>query len=83
MVLDIVQQAEKSTYPITIKANNLNVTIKGKRILSDVSIKIEPGEMIMIIGGSGTGKSTLVKHLFGLESGWNIVTVQANWRSYK
>ena len=73
-----VQYAEKSTYPITIKANNLNVTIKGKRILSDVSIKIEPGEMIMIIGGSGTGKSTLVKHLFGLESGWNIVTVQAN-----
>ena len=73
-----VQYAEKSNYPITIEANNLNVTIKGKRILSDVSIKIEPGEMIMIIGGSGTGKSTLVKHLFGLESSRNTVTVQAD-----
>ena len=64
-----------------LKQKNLNVTIKGKRILSDVSIKIEPGEMIMIIGGSGTGKSTLVKHLFGLESCWNIVTVQANGKT--
>ena len=74
----ILQSTKRSNHPITIEANNLNVMIKGKRILSDVSIKIEPGEMIMIIGGSGTGKSTLVKHLFGLESSRNTVTVQAN-----
>jgi phospholipid/cholesterol/gamma-HCH transport system ATP-binding protein len=37
-----------------------------KRIYEDVSLSIEKGETITIIGGSGTGKSVLLKCLIGL-----------------
>ena len=33
---------------------------KGEAILSDINLEINPGEMVAIIGSTGTGKSTLV-----------------------
>jgi ABC-type branched-subunit amino acid transport system ATPase component len=35
-------------------------------ILHDVSIRVEPGEIVTLIGPNGAGKSTLLKTIFGL-----------------
>lgn len=37
-------------------------------ILADVSFEIKPGEIFVIMGPSGSGKSVLLKHLIGLDT---------------
>ena len=39
---------------------------KEKIILNDISLVIEPGQLIALVGGSGAGKSTLMKSLLGI-----------------
>ena len=50
-----------------IEVKNLNKTIDHKQILKNISFTIEPEEHLVIIGGSGAGKSMLAKCILGLE----------------
>ena len=49
-----------------ISIQNLSKSFGGKQVLSDLSIDIERGESVVIVGGSGTGKSVTLKHVIGL-----------------
>ena len=40
----------------------------GRRVLRDVTFKVEKGEFVFLTGPSGAGKSTLLKMLFRAES---------------
>ena len=50
-----------------IEVKNLNKTIDNRKILKNISFTIEPEEHLVIIGGSGAGKSMLAKCILGLE----------------
>ena len=45
---------------------NLYKSFGDKHVLQGVDLTIYPGESVVIIGGSGTGKSVLLKCLLGL-----------------
>ena len=46
----------------------LSYEISGQQILRDVSLEIEPGDAIAVIGPSAAGKSTLCRFLVGLSA---------------
>ncbi len=49
-----------------IHFENVSKSFGPKVVLSDVSIEVADGECFFVIGGSGVGKSVLIKHLVGL-----------------
>jgi phospholipid/cholesterol/gamma-HCH transport system ATP-binding protein len=49
-----------------ISLQHLYKSFNGKPVLQDLSIDIEKGETVVIVGGSGTGKSVTLKHIIGL-----------------
>ncbi|HVZ88382.1 MAG TPA: ABC transporter ATP-binding protein [Polyangia bacterium] len=49
-----------------IRVRNLNKTFGPQHVLRGIDLDIERGKTNIIIGGSGQGKSVLMKHLMGL-----------------
>ena len=48
-----------------VKIEKLNIELSGKNILTDINLIIEKGEMTFLIGKTGSGKTTLIKSLYG------------------
>lgn len=49
-----------------IKVENLVKSFGQQKVLNGVSLELKKGELLAVIGGSGAGKSVLLKHLVGL-----------------
>lgn len=62
------------THPL-IGTENLDVHHGHRRVLHDVNLSIEPGEIVTLVGPNGSGKSTLLRAMIGalIPSGGRIV----------
>lgn len=49
-----------------IRIVNLHKSFSNNEVLSGINLEIETGESMVIIGGSGSGKTVLIKHIIGL-----------------
>jgi phospholipid/cholesterol/gamma-HCH transport system ATP-binding protein len=49
-----------------IELVDVNMSYRGKPVLTDINLKVSPGEILVIIGPSGSGKSTLLRLIIGL-----------------
>jgi phospholipid/cholesterol/gamma-HCH transport system ATP-binding protein len=49
-----------------VRLEGLEKAFGGNRVLRGIDLQIERGEIFTLLGGSGTGKSVLLKHVIGL-----------------
>jgi len=50
-----------------LRLRNLSVTLNdGSAVVNEADVEITPGEKVLVVGESGTGKSTLVRAIAGL-----------------
>lgn len=48
---------------------------KDRKVISDVSFRLEKGEAVGLVGANGAGKSTIMKLILGLQSGEGMISV--------
>ncbi|TAN42637.1 MAG: ABC transporter ATP-binding protein [Nitrospirae bacterium] len=49
-----------------IEVSGLSKSFGKKQVLRGANLRVERGESMVVIGGSGSGKSVLIKHIIGL-----------------
>lgn len=52
---------------VGVQIEGLSKSFGNLEVLRDVSFNVEPGEIFVLMGPSGSGKSVLLKHIVGLE----------------
>lgn len=53
-----------------IEIKNLSLKYEGKTVLSDFNLNLDTGKIIGLVGENGTGKSTLMRVIAGLEKNY-------------
>lgn len=59
-LIDREVQPLRQTKPVAIEVVGLNKQYDGKKVLNDVSVKVQKGTITSFIGPNGAGKSTLI-----------------------
>lgn len=52
---------------VGVVVDGLSKSFGGVGVLKDVAFRVEPGEIFVLMGPSGSGKSVLLRHVVGLE----------------
>lgn len=59
--------AQPARQSLDIKVEGLRKSFGSTEVLKGIDLEVKPGEIFVIMGPSGSGKSVLLKHLAGLE----------------
>ena len=65
MTTESQSYTEKKSVRVTIE--NLSKSFGTQTVLKGINLEIAPGEIFVLMGPSGSGKSVLLKHIAGLE----------------
>ena len=57
-----------ATSAIFVEFRGIHKAYGSKQVLRGVDLKVYRGEVLVILGGSGTGKSVTLRHMLGLEA---------------
>jgi phospholipid/cholesterol/gamma-HCH transport system ATP-binding protein len=52
---------------VSVKVTGLRRSFNGQEVLRGLDFEVKPGEIFVLMGPSGSGKSVLLKHIIGLE----------------
>ncbi len=52
---------------VSVEVRGLRRSFEGQDVLKDISFTVQPGEVFVIMGPSGSGKSVLLKSIIGLD----------------
>jgi len=52
---------------VSLQVRGLRKSFNGQEVLKGIDFDVKPGEIFVIMGPSGSGKSVLLRHLIGLE----------------
>src|SRR5881396_2109382 len=52
---------------VSVQVRGLRKSFNGQEVLKGLDFQVKPGEVFVIMGPSGSGKSVLLKHIIGLE----------------
>ena len=57
-----------------LQLSDISLTYGGDPVFDGLSLTVQPGDRIALVGRNGSGKSTLMKVMAGLVSGCWVVT---------
>ena len=52
---------------VSVQVRGLHKSFNGHEVLKGLDFDVQPGEIFVLMGPSGSGKSVLLKHVIGLE----------------
>ena len=55
-----------------LKIEHITTGYGKKQVLTDVSFSVEKGSIVLLSGGNGSGKSTVLKTIYGLLKPWTL-----------
>ena len=67
LVYNLASGARKNLIISIVERSVRDSLLKNRTLLKDISLTIEPGQLVLLLGGSGAGKTTFINAVTGYE----------------